>query len=73
MILIRVFNTRKQANAARKALEDGGINATVSEDKLYGVPIQKFGVRARFRLLVEDKDFPKTTKFLSEKLKKRNS
>lgn len=72
MILIRVFKTRREANVARKVLEDGGINATVSEDKFHGVPIQNYEVPARFRLLVEDKDFPRTTKFLAEKLKKRS-
>lgn len=71
MILVRVFDTPKEAKWARKVLEEGGIKATISEDKFEGVPIQKFNVPARYRLLVEDRDFPKTVKYLGEKLRSK--
>lgn len=69
MICIRIFGTREEAEWAKEALEEGGISAAISEDKFNNVPIQKFGVSARFRLNVEDKDFPRTTAFLAKKLK----
>lgn len=72
MILIRVFKTRREASFALEILEKGGIKAKVSEDKFYGIPIQAYGVEARFRLLVEDKDFRKTTKYLAGKLKNKS-
>lgn len=70
MICIRIFKTRREAERARKILEKGGIIATISEDKFNNVPIQKFGVQARFRLKVMDKDFPATVKFIGGKLKR---
>ncbi len=69
MICIRIFATRKEAKLAQKILSDGGIVAIITEDKFNGVPIQKYGVSARFRLKVEDKDFPRTAKFLKSRLK----
>lgn len=72
MILERVFDTLEHAESAKEILEEGGIIAVVSEDKFEGVPIQKFNVPARYRLFVEDRDFPKTTKFLAEKLRIRS-
>ena len=68
MILVRVFDTPKEAKWARKALGEGGIKSVIQVDKFNGVPIQKFNVPARYRLLVEDRDFPKTVKYLGEKL-----
>lgn len=70
MICIRIFKTREEAEWARDVLKEGGIHAIVSEDTFNHVPIQKFGVQARFRLKVEDRDFPKTTLFLAKKLKR---
>jgi len=72
MIWVRIFDTRQEAQRAQKILADGGIESVVSEDKLWGIPIQRFGVRARFRLMVEDRDYPKTVKFIAEKLKKNH-
>jgi hypothetical protein len=73
MALIRIFKTREEAEFAKKILEEGKISAEVKEDKFNGVPIQKFGVRARFRLIVADKDYFKSAAFLAGKLKKRIS
>jgi len=72
VITIRIFDTRNEAESAKKILEEGGIHTTILEDKFEGVPIQEYGVAARFRLNVEDRDFPKTTKFLADKLKKES-
>ena len=71
MIPVRIFDTRNEAEKAQKVLSDGGIESRVSEDKLWGIPIQRFGVSARYRLLVEDKDYPKTVKFIAGKLKEK--
>ena len=68
MILVRIFDIRKEAEMAQKVLEEGKIKSKVTEDNLWGIPIQKFGVKARYRLLVEDKDYPKTIKFIEGKL-----
>ncbi len=70
MICIRIFKTREEAERAKKVLETGNFIATVSEDTFNNVPIQEFGVPARFRLKIEDKDYPRVTRFLAEKLKK---
>lgn len=71
MICIRFFKTRKEAEWGKKVLETGEILAKVSEDKFNNVPIQEFGVQARFRLNVERKDFNKAANFLAKKLKER--
>ena len=71
MIWIRIFRTRLEAELAQKALKLGGFRTTISEDKLFGIPIQRFGVPARFRLMVEREDFEKVAEFLAGKLKKR--
>lgn len=71
MIWVRIFDTRKEAENAQKVLKSGGIYSEISEDKLWGIPIQKFGVQARFRLLVEDKDYKKTAEFIAGKLNKK--
>ena len=74
MVLIRIFRTRRQAEAARKILEQGGIYTTISEDKFEGVPIQKYGVPARFRLNAASKnDWEKAATFLAKRLKPRKS
>jgi hypothetical protein len=71
MIWIRIFRTRREAEVAQKALNEGGFRAEISEDKLFGIPIQRFGVPARLRLMVERRDFEKVAEFLAGKLKKR--
>ena len=71
MVWIRIFRTRKEAEWAQKILKIGGFESSISEDKLFGIPIQRFGVPARFRLHVEHKDFEKVAEFLAKKLKKR--
>lgn len=71
MVWIRIFRTRKEAEAAREILEEGRINAWITEDKFNGVPIQKYRVPARFRLNVAEEDFSKTAKFLAGKIKKK--
>jgi hypothetical protein len=70
VICIRIFKTREEAEWAKKILEEGEILATISEDKFNNTPIQKFGVPARFRLKIEDRDFPKAVRFLATKLRK---
>lgn len=71
MALIRIFKTRKEALWAKDVLAQGQINAEVVEDKFNNVPIQKFGVRARFRVLVAHEDFEKSVIYLMEKLPKK--
>ena len=71
MICIRIFKTREEAEWAKGILEKGEISAMVSEDSFNNVPIQNFGVPARFRLKVEDRDFYRAAKFLASKIKKR--
>jgi hypothetical protein len=71
VISIRIFKTREDAEWAKKALEEGGILTTISEDKFNNVPIQEFGVQARFRLNVTDnKDLNRAAQFLAKKLRK---
>ena len=69
MVWIRIFRTRKEAERAKEILKDGGFKTTISEDKLFGISIQRFGVPARFRLLIERKDLEKAAEFLAKKLK----
>ncbi|OGH16498.1 MAG: hypothetical protein A3C30_04900 [Candidatus Levybacteria bacterium RIFCSPHIGHO2_02_FULL_40_18] len=71
MAWIRIFRTRKEALWAQKILEKGGFKTTISEDKLFGIPIQRFGVPARFRLLIERADLEKAAEFLAKKIKKK--
>lgn len=54
---------------AKKVLEEARIFATISEDKFNNVPIQKFGVPARFRLHISDSDLNRPAHFLAKKLK----
>ena len=68
-ITIRIFDTRQDAENAQVALKEGGITSYISEDQFNYVPIQEYGVPARFRLNVHDRDFPRTVKYLGEKLK----
>lgn len=71
MICIRFFKTREKAQLAKEILEEGGISAEISEDKFNDVPIQEFGVPARFRLLVKNnKDLSRAAQFLAAKLKR---
>ena len=69
MVWIRIFRTRKEAERARNILKSGGFHTWVTEDTLFGIPIQRFGVPARFRLEVESRDFKKVAEFLAKKLK----
>lgn len=69
MICIRFFKTKKEADWGKQVLDEGGISSTVSEDKFNNVPIQEFGVSARFRLNVAKKDFNRAVNFLAKKLK----
>lgn len=68
MICIRIFKTRKEAEWALKVLKEGEILGRISEDTFNNVPIQKFGVQARFRLKVSEKDFNRAVNFLAKKL-----
>jgi len=71
MICIRIFKTSEDAAWAKKTLEEGGIFTTISEDKFNNVPIQEFGVQARFRLeVIDDKDLNRAAQFLARKLRK---
>lgn len=72
MVWIRIFRTREEAERAKNIIESGGFFATISEDKLFGIPIQRFGVPARFRLEVAREDFEKVAEFLAKKLKKHS-
>ncbi len=68
---IRIFRTRKEAERAKKILEDGGFMVTISQDNFEGVPIEKYGVPARFRLEMDSRDLDRAARFLAKKLKKR--
>ena len=70
MVWIRSFRTRKEVEWAQRILRKGGFETTISEDKLFGIPIQRFCVPARFRLMIERKDLEKAAQFLAEKLKR---
>ena len=71
MVWIRIFRTRKEAEWAKKIVESGGFYAWITEDKLFGIPIQRFGVLGRFRLEIDRSDFEKVAKFLAKKLKNK--
>ena len=71
MIWIRIFRTKVEAEFARQILEEEGFKTSVSQDNLFGIPIEVFGVPARFRLMVEQKDFERVAEFLARKLNKR--
>lgn len=70
MALIRIFRTREQAEFAQKILKDGGIPTEIEEDQFHGVPIQKFGVPARFRLTTSLEYYEKAALYLVNKMKK---
>jgi hypothetical protein len=71
VICIRIFKTKEEADVGKKILEEDGIFSEITEDKFNNVPIQKFGVTARFRLHVRgNKDLKRAALFLSDKLKK---
>jgi hypothetical protein len=72
MICIRIFKTREEAERAKEVLLKGNFVATVSEDKINNVPIQQYGVQARFRFMIKDRDFLKVTQFLANELNKVN-
>jgi len=71
MVWIRIFRTRKEAERAKRILEEGRIYSSISEDNLDGVPIQRYNVPARFRLNVGSEDLHKAAEFLAKKLKRR--
>jgi hypothetical protein len=71
MICIRIFKTREEAQRAKSVLEKGGIPCQITEDTFNKVPIQRFGVQARFRLRVADEDFVRATNFLAKLLRSR--
>lgn len=68
MVCIRIFKTRQEAQLAKKVLEEIRIPATISEDTFNNIPIQKFGVPARFRLKIADRDLNRAASFLANKL-----
>lgn len=71
MVLVRIFKTRREAENAKKILAQGHIYASISEDKFEGVPIQKYGVPARFRLNVGDQDeLNRAAQYLAKRFKK---
>lgn len=72
MVWIRIFRKREDAERAQKILTEGGFKTSIVEDKLFGIPIQKFGVPARFRLMVRSQDFEKVAEFLSRKIHKNS-
>jgi hypothetical protein len=71
MIWIRIFRTRKQAEAARAVLRQGGIETFIVEQDFEGVPIQRYGVPARFSLEVRSsKEYFRAAEFLAKKMKR---
>lgn len=71
MITIRIFRTREQAEVGKEILASGGIASEITEDMFHHVPIQNYGVPARFRLKVTDEDFEKAAEFLAKKLQEK--
>ena len=45
MAWIRIFRTRREAEWAKRILEEGRIYSSISEDNRDGVPIQKYNKR----------------------------
>jgi hypothetical protein len=66
MATVRIFKTRKEAELAKKIVEEGGFLADITEDKFNGVPIQKL---ARFRLNVAREDYFKVANYLAKRLR----
>lgn len=71
MTLIRIFKTKGEAQKAKEVLQEGGISSDIIEDTFNSVPIQEFGVPARFRLEVGGNDYFKAAAFLAKKLRER--
>ena len=69
---IRIFRTRREAERAKKILEEGGISAQIHHDKFVDTPIEKYGVPPRFRLMIDKSDLNRAAEFLAKKLKKRS-
>jgi hypothetical protein len=67
---IRIFRTKREAERARKILEEGGFMVTIAHDNFEGVPIEKYGVPARFRLEIDSHDLNRAARYLAKKLKK---
>lgn len=68
---IRIFRTRREAEQAKKILDEGGFMATIAHDNFEGVPIEKYGVPARFRLEIDRSDLNRAARYLAKKLKRR--
>ncbi|HVZ12503.1 MAG TPA: hypothetical protein VG965_05725 [Patescibacteria group bacterium] len=73
MVWIRIFRTRIEAERAQEVLKKLGVETSISEDNFEGVPIQKYGVPARFRLNVRKEDFERVTKILKGEVDKRKT
>ncbi len=69
MLCIRIFNNKEQAEFGQKILKESGIYSVITEDTFNNVPIQNFGVRARYRLHVNKEDFLKTADLLAKKVR----
>lgn len=66
---IRIFKSAEAANWAKKILEEADIKSVIKEDHFNGVPIKRFGVPSRFRLIIERENIPRAAEFLAKKLK----
>ncbi|EKD65150.1 MAG: hypothetical protein ACD_50C00175G0005 [uncultured bacterium] len=70
MVCIRIFRTRKEAELAKRILEEDGIRAVITEDKFNDVPIDS-NVPSRFRLKVGHEDFENSAHLLANKLRRK--
>lgn len=71
MLCLRVFRTRKEAENAKTLLEQAGIIAVIKHDKFNNSPIEKFGVPARFKLIIPRDDLNKAASFLAKQIRIR--
>lgn len=69
---IRIFKSGKEANWARKVLEEIGIESIIKEDRFEKLTLKQLGMQLRFRLIISQDDIPKAATFLAKKLRKKS-
>lgn len=68
---IRYFYNEDNANLACKYLKKEGFDCYISEDKFEMLTLDKFGMRRRFRLMVERGDIYKIAEVLAKRVRKK--
>lgn len=67
---IRIFNSRVEAENARKVLVRGGFECYLKEDRFVKLRLPDLGMLPRCRLYVEQEEIPKVGEYLARKLQK---